>query len=179
MAERTIDSSRPFSGRLLSLRVDEVEMASGRRTRREIIEHPGAVGILAWDGSRLAFVRQWRHPVGGELLEIPAGTLDPDEEAETTARRELAEEMELVAGRWEPGPSFFTAPGFCTERLSLFLATELTTSADAHADDDEAITPAWLTLDEALDAIDSGDLEDAKSIAGVLWLARRLRMRSA
>src|SRR5699024_11491271 len=108
---------------------------SGRRTTREIVEHAGAVGILAWDGDRLAFVSQWRQPAAATLLEIPAGTLDPGEAPETTAKRELAEEIGLAAARWEAGPSFFTAPGFSTERLSLFLATELSPADHAHAAD--------------------------------------------
>ena len=174
MEERTLGSRRAYDGRLISLRVDEVELPGGRRTEREVVEHPGAVGILAWDGERLAMVTQWRQAAGAALLEIPAGTLDPGEEPEPTARRELAEEMQLTARTWQAGPSFFTAPGFCTERLSLFLATDLSEATDAHAADDEQIERGWLTLDEALLAIDDGRIADAKSIAGVLWLARRL-----
>lgn len=179
MPERTLSSRRAYEGRLVSLRVDDVEMESGRRTTREVVEHPGAVGILAWNGETLAMVRQWRQPAGRELLEIPAGTLDPGEDPEATARRELAEEMAIEATRWEAGPSFFTAPGFCTERLSLFLATELTATSDATAADDEAIERSWLTLQGALDAVDSGEIADAKSAAGILWLARRVAGNSA
>jgi ADP-ribose pyrophosphatase len=173
MVERTVATERPWSGRLLRVRVDEVEQDDGRRTRREIVEHPGAVGILAWNGSRLGMVRQWRHAVGAELLEIPAGTLDPGEEPMATAQRELAEEMGIQATSWSPGPSFFTAPGFCTERLSLFLATGLA-EADAASPEDEAIEREWLTLVEATDAIGRGTIADAKSIAGIFWLARHL-----
>jgi ADP-ribose pyrophosphatase len=173
MPERTRSSKHAYRGKLISLRIDEVEMESGRHATREIVEHPGAVGILAWDGRRLGLVSQWRQPANQALLEIPAGTLDPDEAPEATARRELAEEMGLAAARWEPGPSFFTAPGFSTERLSLFLATDLR-PAEAQADDDEAIERSWLHLDEALAAIDAGRINDAKSLAGILWLARRL-----
>lgn len=178
MEERTLCSRRAYDGQLISLRVDEVELASGRRTEREVVEHPGAAGILAWDGSRLAMVRQWRQATGGTLLEIPAGTLDSGEEPGSTARRELAEEMQLSAATWEAGPSFFTAPGFCTERLSLFLATQLSAAPQAHAADDEEIERSWLTLDEALQAIDEGRIIDAKSIAGVLWVDRHLRTRA-
>src|SRR6266550_5134274 len=126
MPERTVSSRREFSGRLLSLRVDEVELESGRRTTREVVEHPGAVAILAWDGARLAAVSQWRQAAGAELLEIPAGTLEPGESPLVTARRELAEECGLTAASWEVGPAFYTAPGFSTELLTLFLATTLT-----------------------------------------------------
>lgn len=171
--EQVVASARPWSGRLIGVRVDEVRLPSGRTTSREVVEHPGAVGILAWDGARLALVRQWRHAAGTALLEIPAGTLDPGEEPLATARRELAEECAVAASSWEAGPSFYTAPGFCTERLSLFLATGLA-AADAEGPDDEDLELSWLTLPEALAAIDDGRVIDAKSIAGILWLSRRL-----
>jgi ADP-ribose pyrophosphatase len=171
--ELTLSSERPWQGRLIGLRVDEVELGNGRRARREVVEHPGAVGILAWDGQRLAMVRQWRHAAGSELLEIPAGTLEPDEEPQRTAERELAEECGLTATAWQEGPSFFTAPGFCTERLTLFLATGLA-EASVAAPEDEDLELSWMTLADALAATDDGRIEDAKSIAGVLWLARRL-----
>ncbi len=173
MDERTITTERPYDGRVISLRVDEVELASGRRTWREVVEHPGAVGILAWDGARVAMVRQWRHATGQILLEIPAGTLEPFEAPEATARRELAEEVGRAASMWRAGPVFYTAPGFCTELMHLFCATHLT-DASAAADDDEELEPAWLTIGEALAAIDDGTIRDAKSIAGLWWLERLL-----
>ena len=173
MPERTVRSEHVFRGDLLSLRVDEVELDSGRRTTREVVEHPGAVAILAWDGERLAMVSQWRAAASGELLEIPAGTLEPGEQPGATARRELAEECGLAARNWEEGPSFYTAPGFSTELLTLFLASDLVPS-EASAPEDEALTRSWLTLDEALAAIDDGRIGDAKSLVGILWLVRRL-----
>jgi ADP-ribose pyrophosphatase len=173
MPERTISSRRAFSGRLLALRVDEVELESGRRAMREVVEHPGAVAILAWDGERLAMVSQWRQAAGADLLEIPAGTCEPGEAALATAQRELAEECGLAAARWEEGPCFYTAPGFSTELLTLFLATELD-PVDTPAPDDEALERSWLTLPDALSAIDAGRVRDAKSLVGILWLARRL-----
>ena len=109
MEERTTASSRPFEGKLISVRVDEVALPNGHSATREVVEHPGAVGILAWDGARLAMVAQWRHATGQEMLEIPAGTLDPGEAPRTTAERELGEECGLAAATWEQGPSFFTA----------------------------------------------------------------------
>ncbi|HEY8178855.1 MAG TPA: NUDIX hydrolase [Candidatus Limnocylindria bacterium] len=173
MEERTTASSRPFQGKLISVRVDEVELANGHAATREVVEHPGAVGILAWDGARLAMVSQWRHATGREMLEIPAGTLDPGESPRDTAERELGEECGLAADGWEAGPSFFTAPGFCTERLSLFLATGLR-ETDATPPDDELLEPSWLSLAEAMATVDDGRVIDAKSVAGILWLAHRL-----
>lgn len=173
MRERTLSSSHPWTGRRISVRVDEVERDDGHRTTREVVEHPGAVAMLAWDGERLAMVTQWRHATGQALLEIPAGTLEPDELPITTAQRELAEEVGLAAGRWEEGPRFFTAPGFCTELMHVFLATELT-PAEADGDEDEQIEASWVTLPDALTAVDDGTIKDAKTIAAVGWLARRL-----
>lgn len=175
MEEHTIRTARAYEGRLISVRVDEVERADGYRSRREVVEHPGAVAILAWDGARLALVRQWRHAAGQELLEIPAGTLEPGEAPPATAARELAEEVGLVASAWEAGPSFFTAPGFCTERLTVFLATGLTPDDRMQAPSDELIERSWLTLDHALAAVDGGRIIDAKTIAALGWLERRLR----
>lgn len=176
MPERTTSSRIAFSGRLLALRVDEVELESGRRAVREVVEHPGAVAILAYDGEQLAMVRQWRQAARAELLEIPAGTREPGEAPLVTARRELAEESGLEAGRWEEGPSFYTAPGFSTELLTLFLATDLR-PVEAQAPDDEALERSWLRLDEAVAAIEAGAIRDAKSLVGILWLARRSEIR--
>jgi ADP-ribose pyrophosphatase len=172
MEERTVETSRPWTGRRIGVRVDEVERSDGHRTAREIVEHPGAVGILAWDGERLAMVTQWRHATGQALLEIPAGTLEPDEPALDTAKRELAEEVGLAAATWVEGPRFYTAPGFCTELMHLFVATDLT-DAPSIADEDELLEPSWMTLSDAVAAIDDGRITDAKSIAGILWLHRR------
>ncbi len=171
--EQLISSERPWDGRLIAVRVDTVRLQSGRSARREVVEHPGAVGILAWDGRRVAMVRQWRHAAGRALLEIPAGTLDPGEQPLATAQRELAEECALSAATWLEGPSFFTAPGFCTERLSLFLASELS-EASVEGPEDEDLEVSPMSLPEALADIESGEIVDAKSIAGLLWLSHRL-----
>ena len=145
MPERTVSSRRAFSGRLLSLRVDEVELESGKRATREVVEHPGAVAILAWDGERLAAVRQWRQAAAADLLEIPAGTREPGESALETAAARARRGMRPGAGRWEEGPSFYTAPGFSTELLTLFLATDLS-AVDVAPPEDEALERSWLTL---------------------------------
>ncbi len=178
MEERTISSTRPWTGSRIRVRVDSIQREDGHLTTREIVEHPGAVAILAWDGERLAMVRQWRHATGQDLLEIPAGTLEPAEPPAATARRELAEEVALQAAHWVEGPRFYTAPGFCDELMHLFLATELSESR-GESDEDEMLEPSWMTLPDALDAIDGGRIMDAKTIAGIGWLARRLRSAPA
>ena len=172
MEERTLSSTHPWTGTRIAVRVDEVEKSDGRRTTRQVVEHPGAVAILAWDGERLAMVRQWRHATGRVLLEIPAGTLEPDEPPLETAKRELAEESGLAGSRWIEGPRFYTAPGFCTELMHTYLATDLS-SVEAGGDEDEELEPAWMSLNDAVAAIEDGRIVDAKSIVGILWLARR------
>jgi ADP-ribose pyrophosphatase len=175
MPERTLGSTHPWRGHVIRVRVDEVERDDGRRTTRDVVEHPGAVAIVAWDGARLAMVRQWRHATGQSLLELPAGTLEPDEPPEATARRELAEETGLAAATWEDGPRFYTAPGFCDELMHVYLATGLGPAGGEHGHDpDEEIELEWLDLADALSAIDDGRIIDAKTIAGIGWLARRL-----
>ena len=173
MPERTLSSRVAFTGRLLALRVDEVELESGRHATREVVEHPGAVAILAWDGERLAAVRQWRQAAAAELLEIPAGTREPGESPLVTAQRELAEECGLTAVQWEEGPVFYTAPGFSTELLTLFLATDLH-PVEVAPPEDEALERSWLPLPDALAAINDGRIRDAKSLVGILWLSRHL-----
>lgn len=162
-----------WRGHTIRLRVDVVERADGRRTHRDVVEHPGAVAIVAWDGERVALVRQWRHATGRALLEVPAGTREEGEEPAATARRELAEEAGLAAATWVRGPEFFTAPGFCDERMHLFLASGLS-EAQAEGDEDEELELEWLPLPSALDAIDDGRIIDAKTMVAIPWLARRL-----
>ncbi len=168
-AERVLHSERPFSGKLLALRVDRVALPSGRETTREVVEHPGAVAIvpLLPDG-RVVLVRQYRHAVGAALLEVPAGTLDQlGESPEEAAARELEEETGFRAARLTPLVTFFPAPGFCTERLTIFLATGLTGGAQGPMDDED-ITVETIALDEVPALIARGELRDAKTLVGLL-----------
>jgi ADP-ribose pyrophosphatase len=149
---------------------------------REIVGHPGAVAIVAIDSDeRVLLVRQFRVAAGTALLEIPAGTLDVDaatgavEDPAVAAARELEEETGFRAGTWERLGSFWTAPGFATELMHLFLATDLR-PADADRigpDEDERLELVRLPVDEAIAAVDRGDIADAKSLVGLLRLARR------
>lgn len=166
--ERVVASRDIYRGRILKLRVDEVILPNGRRTTREIVEHPGAVVIVAPDDrGRVAMVRQYRAAIGRELLELPAGTREPNEDAEQCARRELAEEMGLAATHWTNLGGFFSAPGFCNEYLALFLATGLTPTA-GQPEADESIRREWIDLAAVPSMIATGEICDAKSIAGLL-----------
>jgi ADP-ribose pyrophosphatase len=168
-------------GKYLEFRTDIVERPDGSRSRRDIAGHPGAVAIVALDAEgRVALVRQFRVATGKHLLEIPAGTLDTDEatgrgeEPDSAARRELEEETGYRARGWRRLASFWTAPGFATELMHLYLATDLE-EADGDrlaADDDEDLELEWLPIDAALEAAERGDIVDAKSLVGLLWVAR-------
>ena len=146
-------------------------MATGPRARSS--STPGPWPCSPGTASGWRWCASGGTPPARCLLEIPAGTLEPGEPPADTARRELAEEVGLAATTWVEGPRFFTAPGFCTELMHLYLATGLT-DATAEADADELLEPSWLTLPDALAAVDDGRIADAKSIVGIGWLARRL-----
>lgn len=168
-----IGSQPIYRGRAVSLRVDEIEVKSGVNVRREVVEHPGAVVILPVDGEgRILWIRQYRYAAGRDLLELPAGTLEPGEEPEATARREIVEEAGVRADTWQRLGGFFSAPGFCTEYLHCYLATGLTPD-QADGDEDEDIVVVPMTLEESLAMVDRGELEDAKSLAALLLYLRR------
>jgi ADP-ribose pyrophosphatase len=163
-----------YRGRVIALRVDEIEVSPGLNVRREIVEHPGAVVIVPVDEQgRILWVRQYRHAAGRDLLELPAGTIEEGEAPEACARRELAEETGFAAASWTALGGFYSAPGFCSEYLHAFAATDLSPEI-AQGDEDEDITLEALTLDESLALLDSMQIEDAKSLAALhLYLRKR------
>ncbi|MCS6936839.1 MAG: NUDIX hydrolase [Candidatus Bipolaricaulota bacterium] len=166
--EESYRSERVFRGRLLAVRVEEVVLADGRRARREIVEHPGAVAILAVDDQqRVALVRQFRRAADQELWEVPAGTLEPGEAPLECARRELQEETGFSANEWQPLLTFYTAPGFCTEKMYLFLAQELRPVAQKTEIADEQIEVRFYSKRE-IETMLPG-LHDAKTLVALLW----------
>ncbi len=166
--ERTTDTELIYQGRLLNLRVDTVEIATGRQVKREIVEHGECVAIVALDSEQdVVLVRQYRKPVERSLLEIPAGGIDPGETPIDGASRELEEETGYVARNMEYLGGFYTSPGFCTEYMHLFLATGLQPGQrDPDADEDIEIVP--ISLSQVLGLITAGQICDAKSIVGLL-----------
>jgi len=172
--EPTIDSRRVYEGKVVSLRVDRVALPSGGTALREVVEHPGAVAIVAVDASgHVLMVRQFRKAVERGLMEIPAGTLEPNESPETCAARELREETGYRAGQLERLARFYSSPGFCDEELHIFLATDL--EADApQPEADEELTLVRVPLEEALSMARDGQLPDSKSIIGLLLAERSL-----
>jgi ADP-ribose pyrophosphatase len=180
LRERLVSSEVLRRSRILEFRIDTIETADGRRSTRDIAGHPGAVAVVAIDpADRVLLVRQWRHATGGPLLEIPAGTLDRHadgsvEEHALAAARELEEETGARAGSWRHLGSFYTAPGFTSELIHLYLATRLTT---AHADglrpdEDEHLELQAIPFADALAMAERGEIRDAKSLVGLLWVAR-------
>jgi len=168
-----IDSKTVFEGRVFNVSVDTVR--EGNQTYvREVVHHSGSAVILpVFDDGTIALVKQYRHPAVKYLLELPAGTLNDKERPEDGAARELEEELGVMAGKLEKLCEFFVSPGFCEEKMWLYLATDLR-ETQQRLEDDEAIEIVRLPLDRALQMITDGEIEDAKTIIGLLLAAPRL-----
>jgi ADP-ribose pyrophosphatase len=179
LRETTVDRRVVHRGRYLTFRQDTILDADGREHTRDIVDHPGAVAVVAIDDDdRLLMVRQWRSPIGSALLEIPAGTLDrldggATESPELAAPRELGEETGLLAATWRKLGTFWTAPGFATEEMHLYLAEGLT-SVEGYAgpEADERLDVERVPWAEAVRMCLQGGINDAKTIVGVLWVDR-------
>ena len=166
--EPTIESRQFFSGRILNLRVDTVRLPGGRTSTREIVEHRGAVCLVAVDDEdNVLLVRQYRKAVEATLLEVPAGTLEPGEEPMECARRELQEETGFDAEHLETLATFYTTPGFSNELMYAYLARDLRPSP-LRSDEDERIEVVPVPLRQIPEMIRSGEIQDAKSIASLL-----------
>ena len=168
-----LESRRVFEGRVFNVTADTLR--EGDTTYiREVVHHRGSAVILpAFDDGTIALVRQYRHPAARYLLELPAGTLDDKEPPEAGAARELEEELGLVAGRLEKLCEFFISPGFCEEKMWLYLATDLTETVQ-RLEDDEMIEVVRLPIERALQMITEGEIEDAKTIIGLMLAAPRV-----
>lgn len=178
LIERTVERQVVLEGDYLTFRVDTVEDAGGRRHRRELVIHPGAVAIIALVDGDVLLVRQFRTAVGQICLELPAGTLDRTEdgsieEPDRAAPRELGEETGYSARDWRHLARFFTAPGFATEEMHLYLATGLTPLADyAGPAEDERLDLVRIPWRRAVEMAEEGLIDDAKSLVGLFWLDR-------
>jgi len=166
-----LKSESIYPGRAFTIRRDTLRLPDGRETRIDIVEHVGSVIILPLDANgHLLFVRQYRHAAGLDLLELPAGTLDEGESPEACARREIREETGMAAWRLEPLGGFYLAPGYSTEYMHVYLATDLRYDP-LEADADEFLSVEHVPLAEALAMCKRGEIPDAKSLAAFL-LAR-------
>ncbi len=166
--EETLSSQLIYDGRAVKLRVDSVQMSNGRQTTREIVEHSDCIAVVVIDeNNNVLLVKQFRKAVENELLEIPAGGIDPGEGPEEAVSRELREEIGYLPRKVQRLGGFYSAPGYCSEYLYLYLATELVPS-QLIAEDTEEINIVRVPLEKIPDLIASGRICDAKSIAGLL-----------
>ncbi|HEY8490526.1 MAG TPA: NUDIX hydrolase [Dehalococcoidia bacterium] len=158
---------------MVKLRVDTVALAGGRTTQREVVEHGEVVAMVPLDAQgNVVLVRQYRLPAGQALLEVPAGGVRPDETPEQAAERELREETGYRPGRLQPVTGFYVAPGYCTEYIHLYLAEDLREDP-LDGDEDEQVEVVRLPLREAVRLVETGQIQDAKSIIGLLAAAGR------
>lgn len=172
--EKTLESKEIYHGKIINLRLDQVELPNGQVTFREVVEHPGGAAIVAvTPENKVLFVRQFRKPCETELWEIPAGKLDPGEDPEITARRELEEETGYRAESIEKILSFYTSPGFADEVIHIYFSNQLVPSAQA-TDDDEFLSVHCFSWSEIEGMLANGEIQDAKTLAGLLLTKARL-----
>ena len=167
--ERQTASQRIYDGKILSLRVDNVQMPSGRVAKREVVEHKHAVGVLALNEDGVLLVRQYRYAVGEEMLEICAGLIEDGEEPRAAAEREMQEELGFKAKSLVQIGSFYATPGFCTEFMTLFLAEGLTPSR-LPQDEDEDVSLVDIPFAALPRLLSGGGIRDAKTFAAIAWL---------
>jgi ADP-ribose pyrophosphatase len=173
MKPETISSESVYSGRVFDVRIDEIREGDVEY-KREIVVHKGsAVIVPVFEDGTVALVRQYRHAAGKYLLEVPAGSLDDDETPEIGAIRELEEEIGITAAELEKIAEFYVSPGFLTEKMFVYLATELTETSQ-NLEEDELIEIYRLSFEQALNKIRSGEIEDAKTIVGLTLAGTRL-----
>lgn len=173
-SEQVLDSKVLYEGRVLTLTLQTVELPDGRTSSREIVRHRGAVAILPLhEDGQITLIRQYRLAAGATLWEIPAGTLEPGEDPRDCAIRELQEEAGLRPGNLVRLGGVFPAPGYSSEYIHLFVATDLTPSV-LQGDDDESIETVVVSLDEALAMVGRGEIENAMAVIALLWVSRWL-----
>lgn len=173
MKPEVLSSRSIYTGKVFDIRVDEIREGDVRYERDIIVHGGSAVIVPVFADGTAALVRQYRHAAGKYLLEIAAGTLEADEDPSTGARRELEEEIGVTAGKIEKLSEFYVSPGFLTEKMHLFLATELT-DVGQKLEDDEILTIERHSFPTLLEMIQNGEIEDAKTIIGITLAAPRL-----
>ena len=173
--EKALRRVNSYSGVIVEVTMDQVELLDGSRTFREVVHHPGGVAVLPVDSEGYAWcVRQFRYPFGQELLEVPAGKLERGEEPFPAAQRELGEETGLTAARWLDLGEIYASPGYCTEVLHLYLALELE-RGDSHPDAGEFLSVVRMPLEELHGKVLSGEITDGKTVVAVLKTMEYLR----
>ena len=176
MHPETLKSETIYDGQVFDVRVDTIR-ENGKTHDRDIVDHPGSAVILpVFDDGKVALVRQYRHAIGKELLELAAGSLEKGEDPETGAVRELEEEIGVLAEKIELLCSVYVSPGFLTEKMSIYLATGLT-DVGQKLEGDESITVERYSFEKLHEMIGNGDIEDAKTIVGITLAEARTRSR--
>ena len=172
LEEKTIKIDKQFNGKIISLQVEEVELPNGNIAKREIVKHPGAVAVIALtEDNKIVMVEQYRKALEKTIVEIPAGKLEPGEDPETCAKRELEEETGYECREMKKLISFYTSPGFADELIHLFLAEGLSKKVDAASpDEDEFLNLLELTLEETEALINEQKIHDAKTAYAVSYL---------
>ncbi|WP_174734083.1 NUDIX domain-containing protein [Mesobacillus harenae] len=172
LEEKTVKTEKIFSGKVISLQVDDVELPNGRISKREIVKHPGAVAVIpVTDDHKIVMVEQYRKALERTIIEIPAGKLEIGEKPEICALRELEEETGYESNELEWLLSFFTSPGFADEIIHLYIATGLSKKENpASADEDEFVNVMEVTLTEAIQLIKDQKIFDAKTAYAVQYL---------
>ncbi|MBI4536319.1 MAG: NUDIX hydrolase [Ignavibacteriae bacterium] len=169
-----------YTGRIFDLIVDEVEYPSGNKSVREIAHHPGGAAVVPLlDNGNVLLVKQLRYPFGKHILEVPAGKLSPREDPKVAAARELEEETGWIAGHLEKLASIYTTPGFCDEELHIYLATQLRKSDGGHRREEGEFTMSVheIPLKEALTMVAKGEIQDSKTIVGLLLAERHVQKK--
>lgn len=176
MEEKYNKQLQEARGKFLVFLQDEVTLPNGKTAVREMVLHPGAVAVLAvTENEEIIFVKQYRYPVREVLFEIPAGKLEGKEDPFFSAQRELEEETGFQALQWEKLGTFYSTPGFSNEIMHLYLAQDLVQKT-AHPDPDEIIEYQGIPFDQALRMVSQGEIKDAKTVIGILWLAARKKL---
>ena len=167
-----------YVGKIVNLVVDHVKYHSGNEAVREIIEHPGGGVILpVFENNDILLVKQYRYPIGEDVIELPAGKLDNNEDPQHCAERELREETGYVARRWTKLTTIMTTPGFCNERLHIYMAQELSPSPHGQSleEGEQTIKLLRVPLVEAVAMVERGEIVDGKTIAGIFLGERLIR----
>ncbi len=179
---RVISSKTVFQGPVFSVVSQRVKEPDGVRVRRDMVRHHGSIVVLALDEAgtarppRVLLERQYRHAAGQRLWELPAGSLEPGENKLAAAKRELLEETGFTARRWQRALFFYVSPGFLTETMAVFLARDLK-KGKAQPEEDERIAVRFFPLPQAINMVMTGKIKDAKSLASLLWLERKVAKR--
>jgi len=171
-----LQREKKYHGKIIDLTVDHLQYPTGNRTFREIVEHPGgAVVVCLFENTDILLIRQYRHPFGGEVIELPAGKLDSGEDPLVCAQRELREETGYAAHQWDILTSLYSTPAFCNEVLHLFLARDLYLHEQGQSleEGEASIQVFRIPLQEAITMIEQREIVDGKTIAGIFLAARK------